>query len=243
MRTEGAGHVVMPRWLCDGERDGHMVRESGVTGDEGREPVEGAAGLPDGSFFAGRTGVLGRITAWLEADGAGLFLVTGPAGCGKSAVLDRIATLNGPVRRQETGAHESDPDDPRLRRPLASVLLRNLSPLRAASELARQLGLPEPFDTDDFRAGLRALSPQPVLVLDGLDEVPAEHLRAMIEELVLPLGRTSQVLLGSRERVPRPHRGGRVPGRDPAGRPRPADRRGGHRRGPGAGAAHPRRYR
>uniref|UniRef100_A0AAU2VWW1 Tetratricopeptide repeat protein n=1 Tax=Streptomyces sp. NBC_00008 TaxID=2903610 RepID=A0AAU2VWW1_9ACTN len=176
-----------------------MVRESGVTGDEGREPVEGAAGLPDGSFFAGRTGVLGRITAWLEADGAGLFLVTGPAGCGKSAVLDRIATLNGPVRRQETGAHESDPDDPRLRRPLASVLLRNLSPLRAASELARQLGLPEPFDTDDFRAGLRALSPQPVLVLDGLDEVPAEHLRAMIEELVLPLGRTSQVLLGSRE--------------------------------------------
>ncbi|WNI32377.1 AAA family ATPase [Streptomyces sp. ITFR-6] len=168
-----------------------MVRESGVTGDEGREPVEGAAGLPDGSFFTGREEVLGRVAAWLEADdGPGLFLVTGPAGCGKSAVLDRIATLSGHVRRDAA---------PVSRRPLASVLLRNLSPLRAASELARQLGLTEPRDTEGFRAGLRALSPRPVLVLDGLDEVPAEHLRAMIEELVLPLCRTSRVLLGSRE--------------------------------------------
>ncbi|MFJ4896433.1 tetratricopeptide repeat protein [Streptomyces sp. NPDC088727] len=170
-----------------------MVRESGVTGDEGREPVEGAAGRPEGSFFTGRKEVLGRIAAWLETDGSGLLLVTGPAGCGKSAVLDRIATLTDPLRRERT---ESDPG-PR-RRPLASVLLRDLSPLRAASELARQLGLPEPRDTDDFRAGLRESSPQPVLVLDGLDEVPAEHLRAMIQELVLPLGRTTQVLLGSR---------------------------------------------
>ncbi|WP_079193399.1 tetratricopeptide repeat protein [Streptomyces sp. CB02488] len=176
-----------------------MVRESGLTGDEGREPVEGAAGRPEGSFFTGRKEVLGRIAAWLEADRAGLFLVTGPAGCGKSAVLDRIATLNGPVRRQETEAHEDDAPVPRLARPLASVLLRDLSPLRAASELARQLGLPEPRNADDFRAGLRESSPQPVLVLDGLDEVLAEHLRAMIEELVLPLGRTAQVLLGSRE--------------------------------------------
>ncbi|MFF3260858.1 hypothetical protein ACFYWO_17000 [Streptomyces sp. NPDC002932] len=172
-----------------------MVRESGVTGDEGREPVEGAPGRPEGSFFTGRKEVLGRIAAWLEADdGPGLFLVTGPAGCGKSAVLDRIAAPSGPVGR------EAAPGSRRpLRRPLASVLLRGLSPLRAVSELARQLGLPEPRSADDFRAGLRALAPQPVLVLDGLDEVPAEHLRAMIEELVIPSARTSPVLLGSRE--------------------------------------------
>ncbi|MFJ4913515.1 tetratricopeptide repeat protein [Streptomyces sp. NPDC088726] len=175
-----------------------MVREPGVTGDGGREPVEGAAGLLDGTFFTGREEVLGRIAAWLEADGSGLFLVTGPAGCGKSAVLDRVRTLIDPLRRAGTEVGESDPG-PRLRRPLASVLLRDLSPLRAASELARQLGLPEPLDADGFRAGLRGLAPQPVLVLDGLDEVPAEHLRAMIEELVLPLGRTNPVLLGSRE--------------------------------------------
>ncbi|MGY3063910.1 hypothetical protein ACVWZD_008208 [Streptomyces sp. TE3672] len=160
----------------------------------------------EGWFFTGRKEVLGRIVAWLAADEAGLFLVTGPAGCGKSAVLGRIATLTDPVQRSETekygGLREDDPD-PGLSpdRSLASVHLRGLSPLQAVSELARQLGLPEPRNTDDFRGELRELSPQPVLVLDGLDEVPAEHLRAMIEELVFPLSRTGRVLLGSRDRA------------------------------------------
>ncbi|MYY02267.1 MULTISPECIES: tetratricopeptide repeat protein [unclassified Streptomyces] len=160
----------------------------------------------EGWFFTGRKEVLGRIVSWLEADEAGLFLVTGPAGCGKSAVLGRIATLTDPVQREETeargGLREDDPDPgPRPGRSLASVHLRGLSPLQAASELARQLGLPEPRNTDDFRGELRELPRQPVLVLDGLDEVPAEHLRAMIEELVFPLGRAVPVLLGSRERA------------------------------------------
>lgn len=160
----------------------------------------------EGRFFTGRKEVLGRISAWLEADEAGLFLVTGPAGCGKSAVLGRIGTLTDPVRRKEAEAHgglRGDDPDPGLRpgRSLASVHLRGLSPLQAASELARRLGLPEPRNTDDFRGELRELSPQPVLVLDGLDEVPAEHLRAMIEELVFPLSRTNPVLLGSRDRA------------------------------------------
>ncbi|WP_424860881.1 tetratricopeptide repeat protein [Streptomyces sp. MMS24-I29] len=160
----------------------------------------------EGWFFTGRKAVLGRIAAWLEADEAGLFLVTGPAGCGKSAVLGRVATLTDPVQRKATeaygGLREDDPD-PGLRpgRSLASVHLRGLSPLQAASELARQLGLPEPRNADDFRGELRELSPRPVLVLDGLDEVPGEHLRAMIEELVFPLSRTVPVLLGSRERA------------------------------------------
>lgn len=158
----------------------------------------------EGWFFTGRKEVLGRIAAWLEAGEAGLFLVTGPAGCGKSAVLGRIATLTDPVRRKETEAHgglrEGDPG-PRPDRSLASVHLRGLSPLQAASELARQLGLPEPRNADDFRGELRELSPQPVLVLDGLDEVPAEHLRAVIEELVFPLSRTVPLLLGSRDRA------------------------------------------
>ncbi|MFE3147808.1 tetratricopeptide repeat protein [Streptomyces sp. NPDC059218] len=160
----------------------------------------------EGWFFTGRKEVLGRIVAWLAAGEAGLFLVTGPAGCGKSAVLGRIATLTDPVQRRETekygGLREDDPD-PGLSpdRPLASVHLRGLSPLQAVSELARQLGLPEPRNTDDFRGELRELSSQPVLVLDGLDEVPAEHLRSMIEELVFPLSRSVPVLLGSRERA------------------------------------------
>ncbi|MGW2589470.1 tetratricopeptide repeat protein [Streptomyces sp. NPDC001515] len=158
----------------------------------------------EGWFFTGRKQVLGRITAWLEADEAGLFLVTGPAGCGKSAVLGRVATLADPVRRAETvaaGGLRADDPDPGAGRPLAAVHLRGLSPLQAAAELAMRLGLPEPRNTDDFRGELRELDRRPVLVLDGLDEVPAEHLRAMIEELVFPLSRAVPVLLGSRERA------------------------------------------
>ncbi|MEU2020935.1 tetratricopeptide repeat protein [Streptomyces sp. NPDC016469] len=158
----------------------------------------------EGSFFTGRKQVLGRVTDWIEADEAGLFLVTGPAGCGKSAVLGRIATLTDPVGRAETeaqgGLREGDPG-PGPGHPLAAVHLRGLSPLQAASELARRLGLPEPRNTDDFRGELRALDRRPVLVLDGLDEVPVEHLQAMIEELVFPLSRAVPVLLGSRERA------------------------------------------
>ncbi|MFJ7627289.1 tetratricopeptide repeat protein [Streptomyces sp. NPDC097595] len=158
----------------------------------------------EGSFFTGRKRVLGRITDWIEADEAGLFLVTGSAGCGKSAVLGRIATLTDPERRAETeaqgGLREGDPD-PGPGHPLAAVHLRGLSPLQAAADLARRLGLPEPRNTDDFRGELRELDRRPVLVLDGLDEVPVEHLQAMIEELVFPLSRAVPVLLGSRERA------------------------------------------
>ncbi|WP_405936418.1 tetratricopeptide repeat protein [Streptomyces sp. NBC_00726] len=158
----------------------------------------------EGSFFTGRKQVLGRITDWLEADAAGLFLVTGPAGSGKSAVLGRIATLTDPVRRAETeaqgGLRAGDPD-PGPGHALAAVHLRGLSPLQAAVELAARLGLPEPRNTDDFRGELRELGRRPVLVLDGLDEVPVEHLQAMTEELVFPLSRAVPVLLGSRERA------------------------------------------
>ncbi|OKJ00080.1 hypothetical protein AMK18_15495 [Streptomyces sp. CB01249] len=158
----------------------------------------------EGSFFTGRKRVLGRITDWIEADEAGLFLVTGPAGCGKSAVLGRIATLTDPERRAETeaqgGLRAGDPG-PGPGHPLAAVHLRGLSPLQAAAELALRLGLPEPRNPDDFRGELRELDRRPVLVLDGLDEVPVEHLHTMIEELVFPLSRAVPVLLGSRERA------------------------------------------
>lgn len=214
-RWDGEGQTPVPAALGTGRpvfpNPRHMPRAPARLVEHLVLAARGAGYREEGWFFTGRREVLGRITAWLEADTAGLFLVTGPAGCGKSAVLGRIATLADPVRRAETEAHgglrEDDPaPDPRPgRSSLASVHLRGLSPLQAASELARQLGLPEPRNADDFRGELRELSPQPVLVLDGLDEVPAEHLRAMIEDLVFPLSRTSPVLLGSRDRAFRSH--------------------------------------
>ncbi|MFK0098516.1 tetratricopeptide repeat protein [Streptomyces sp. NPDC091040] len=170
------------------------------------QAARGVGHREEGWFFTGRTGVLGRIVEWLDEDAPGLYLVTGPAGCGKSAVLGRIATLADPEQRAravESGALRDGDPDPGVRpeRTLAAVHLRDLTPLQAAERLARDLGLPRPRSTDDFRAEVRELSPQPVLVMDGLDEVPAEHTQSMIEELVFPLSRSVPVLLGSRERV------------------------------------------
>ncbi|EDX26256.1 peptidase C14 [Streptomyces sp. Mg1] len=61
------------------------------------QAARGAAPDDEGWFFSGRRRVLGEITEWLEARRPGLFLVTGSAGSGKSAVLGRIATLSDPA--------------------------------------------------------------------------------------------------------------------------------------------------
>ncbi|MBB3079215.1 hypothetical protein FHS41_005747 [Streptomyces violarus] len=167
--------------------------------------ARGVGHREEGWFFSGRQRVLGEIIAWMEAATPGLFLVTGPAGCGKSAVLGRVATLADPEQRQEAerqGAlREGDPD-PGVRdaRSFAAVHLRGLDATQAAAELAARLGLPEPRNADALRAELRELPTPPVLVLDGLDEVPAEHTQGVIEELVFPLSRMLPVLVGSRER-------------------------------------------
>ncbi|GAA4291406.1 hypothetical protein GCM10023086_00090 [Streptomyces venetus] len=167
--------------------------------------ARGVGHREEGWFFSGRQRVLGEIITWMEAAAPGLFLVTGPAGCGKSAVLGRVATLADPEQRQEAvrqGAlREGDPD-PGVRdaRAFAAVHLRGLDATQAAAELAARLGLREPRNADALRAELRDLPTLPVLVLDGLDEVPAEHTQGVIEELVFPLSRMLPVLVGSRER-------------------------------------------
>ncbi|MGW0187935.1 tetratricopeptide repeat protein [Streptomyces sp. NPDC003362] len=167
--------------------------------------ARGVGHLEEGWFFTGRQRVLGEIVDWMGAAAPGLFLVTGPAGCGKSAVLGRVATLADPVQRrkaEEQGAiRDGDPDPgERPARSFAAVHMRGLNATQVAADIAAQLGLDAPRNADALRAELRDLPTPPVVVLDGLDEVPAEHTQSVIEELVFPLSRMLPVLVGSRER-------------------------------------------
>ncbi|CAL9601946.1 hypothetical protein SUDANB105_05442 [Streptomyces sp. enrichment culture] len=167
--------------------------------------ARGVGHLEEGWFFTGRQRVLGEIVDWMRAAAPGLFLVTGPAGCGKSAVLGRVATLADPAQRrkaEEQGAiRDGDPDPgERSARSFAAVHMRGLDATQVAADIAAQLGLDEPRNADALRAELRDLPTPPVVVLDGLDEVPAEHTQSVIEELVFPLSRMLPVLVGSRER-------------------------------------------
>ncbi|MGY1582583.1 tetratricopeptide repeat protein [Streptomyces sp. MN13] len=167
--------------------------------------ARGVGHLEEGWFFTGRQRVLGEIVDWMRGAAPGLFLVTGPAGCGKSAVLGRVATLADPVQRrkaEEQGAiRDGDPDPgERPARSFAAVHMRGLNATQVAADIAAQLRLDAPRNADALRAELRDLPTPPVLVLDGLDEVPAEHTQSVIEELVFPLSRMLPVLVGSRQR-------------------------------------------
>lgn len=60
----------------------------------------GGAPREQGWLFTGRRAVLRQIVTWMHAETPGIFVVTGSAGCGKSAVVGRIAALSDPAERR-----------------------------------------------------------------------------------------------------------------------------------------------
>lgn len=216
---------VLARWDDDGQRPASastgralpMFRNPRLRGDAGEQLVEhlvlaarGAGRTEEGWFFTGRHAVLTDVVAWLAAREPGLFLVTGGAGSGKSAVLGRVATLSDPRRRAEVLAHgallDGDPD-PGGNAVDAALHLRGMTAQDLAEALARQLDLPAPRSPAALVAELEPRGPgrPPVLVLDGLDEAAPEEAAAVAEQLLVPLSRVASVLLGSRARPFRPY--------------------------------------
>ncbi|MEU3777492.1 tetratricopeptide repeat protein [Streptomyces sp. NPDC032472] len=180
----------------------HLVRAS-----------RGAARDDEGWFFSGRRRVLGEITAWLEARRPGLFLVTGSAGSGKSAVLGRIATLSDRTHRADTAAHGAlTPEDPDPGEGSidVSLHLRGFTVQQLAEAVADRLDLPRPETPAALIAAVEKAWPEdadrrlPALVLDGLDEAAPDQAHPIVEQLLAPLSRMTCVLLGSRDRPFRP---------------------------------------
>ncbi|MFH8770130.1 tetratricopeptide repeat protein, partial [Streptomyces sp. NPDC017958] len=177
-----------------------------VLAAKGIDPTE------EGWFFTGRRRALREITDWLGTGTAGMFLLTGSAGVGKSAVAGRVAALSDPTERAALMAHapltEDDPD-PGERSVDAAVHLRGMGVQDLAHALAYRLGLPEPKTPADLIAQLERADTTPgrcpVLVLDGLDEASPGQAASIAEQLLVPLSRLCAVLLASRDRPFQPH--------------------------------------
>ncbi|MEV6501370.1 AAA family ATPase, partial [Streptomyces prunicolor] len=172
--------------------------------------VRAAAGadlVEEGWFFTGRKRVLGEIVDWLQAGERGLFLVTGSAGSGKSAVLGRVATLSDPRHRADIVKHgalrEGEPD-PGADSVDVALHLRGLTVQQLAEAIARRLGLDVPETPAaliaDVEREWRPSGRPPVLLLDGLDEAASEQAAPIVEQLLSPLSRMACVLLASRDR-------------------------------------------
>ncbi|MDQ3151945.1 MAG: tetratricopeptide repeat protein [Actinomycetota bacterium] len=164
----------------------------------------GGAPQEEGWFFTGRRAVLERIVAWMHTEAPGAFVVTGSAGCGKSAVLGRIVALSEPTERAALLEHAplepADPD-PRLGAIDAAVDLRGMGTLDLATALADRLRLPPPETSRELVATVAAMPYPPILVLDGLDEAIPEQADKIVTDLLTPLAVTASVLLATRHQM------------------------------------------
>ena len=161
-------------------------------------------------YFTGRHAVVGRLVSWIGARQPGLRVVTGPAGCGKSAVLGLVVCLSN--AEQRAGLLARGPleyADPGTGSVQAHVYARGLARNQLIRELDTQLsdaGL-LPAERRGQRGGgeladaAAATASCPVIVVDGLDEAGVEAW-PIAEEVLRPLARHALVLVGTRELDP-----------------------------------------
>jgi WD40 repeat protein len=161
-----------------------------------------------GWYFSGRRSTLIEINRWLASARPGIFTLTGPPGCGKSAVLGRLAVLSDePTRREAEAAGALDGGSPealvRVSALDAGLHVRDRSFVECVQELARTLGFDAENEQQLFHE-LRiraAIKGRPlVLMLDALDEAKTEHVLEIARTLVRGLADTggAKVIVGTR---------------------------------------------
>ncbi len=154
----------------------------------------------EGWLFTGRRAVLQRIVTWMREESPGALVVTGSAGCGKSAGVGHIATLSDPTERGELLGHAPlGPQDPGAGAVDAFVHMRGMGEQDLAVALAEQLGLPVPVASWHLIADMARMTSPPTLVLDGLDDAIPEHVDKIATELLVALGTVARVLLATQQ--------------------------------------------
>jgi tetratricopeptide (TPR) repeat protein len=168
----------------------------------------------EGDFFTGRVEPLAELVAWIGRGEVGVALVSGPAGCGKSALLGRVAALSDPQDRKRILEREAlAHDDPGEGSVAAAAAARgaNLADLvrRLEAELVRSallsMAADEPRNRLELLGALERLAQKgtpPLLLIDGLEEAGSE-LTQIVEELLRPLAGVARLLISSRPIAPR----------------------------------------
>ena len=170
-----------------------------------------------GWFFTGRTEILERLAEWLRS-GTGMFVVTGPPGAGKSAILGRIALLSDPEGRRIVAERDPRFDESAASNPdVGSVTVA----IHARDKVLNQI-LAEILGGVGARAGIgigidetiEALNDRDdttTVLLDALDE--AKEPLAIAEFLARLTEAGHQVLVGTRpDRARRVGRAGQSTG-------------------------------
>jgi WD40 repeat protein len=155
-----------------------------------------------GWHFTGRTAVLRRLVAWL-GDGRGIRVVTGAAGCGKSALLGRLAMLSFARYRAEVErggglVGQVAGTLPPVDAISAGVHARGKSLGDCVRDLRAVLDLPVPGGSDSPAELLSELAARPgttTVLFDALDEAQAGDVRRIAAELLRPMGELPGVRL------------------------------------------------
>ncbi|WP_086663631.1 SAV_2336 N-terminal domain-related protein [Lentzea kentuckyensis] len=137
------------------------------------------------SWFSGRTAEVDRLVGWVRSGVAGLRVVTGSPGTGKSALVGRVVSLSNPAERARllTSGWSWRHEDPGESSIVANVHVRAMDANQVADVISRQMvtsGLIPPPDGPRRDAaelvGLlaRHTGEPPVVVVDGLDEARGE---------------------------------------------------------------------
>lgn len=166
--------------------------------------LQAARGTSTGEvFFTGREEALEPIVTWMHSRKPGTWVVTGPAGSGKSAVLGRIASLSVPEERVRLAAVPLSPQlDPGESSVDVQVHTRGLGPKGVVELMAAQMGLPvgtSLYGVLGHAERKNAEGTPLVVLIDGLDEAGDVESRNIAVQLAEPLSREALVLVGSRE--------------------------------------------
>ncbi|MFE0328756.1 caspase family protein [Streptomyces sp. NPDC058960] len=126
-----------------------------------------------GHYFTGRGRVLERLAGWLRGETerqVRVFVVTGPPGVGKSAVLGRLVALSDP-RVRETIPADTVSAGARLPVGVVTVAVhaRSLTLAQMTAALAAAVEAPEPT-ARSLRERLASLDTVATIVVDALDE-------------------------------------------------------------------------